>query len=171
MPRAKSNSYTTRQFTLKDLDQVVLVNKKCLPENYPSSFFVDLHEKYPKSFLVAESQGNGVVGYIMCRIERSWFNFGFKAARKGHIVSVAVLHEHRNKGVGQSLVEKALEAMHEYGASEYVLEVRVGNKSAVSLYRKLGFTDSKLLKGYYSDGEDAYLMTKKDEEPVSETED
>jgi len=169
MRHEKSNSYRTRPFTMKDLDQVIIVNKKCLPENYPSSFFIDLYERFPKSFLVAESVGNGVVGYIMCRIERGLSNFGFRLARKGHIVSVAVLHEHRNKGNGENLVSKALEAMREYGASEYVLEVRVSNTSAVSLYKRLGFIDAKILKGYYSDGENAYLMTKQVEEPVQRT--
>ena len=41
MRLGKSNSYRTRQFTIKDLDQVIVVNKKCLPENYPNSFFID----------------------------------------------------------------------------------------------------------------------------------
>jgi ribosomal-protein-alanine N-acetyltransferase len=171
MHRGRSNSYRTRQFTMKDLDQVTTVNKKCLPENYPSNFFIDLYERFPKSFLVAESAENGdVVGYIMCRTERGLSNFGFRLAKKGHIVSVAVLHEHRNKGIGQNLVTKALDAMHGYGASEYMLEVRVSNSAAVSVYRKLGFTDAKILKGYYSDGEDAYLMTKQAEDPVQRSE-
>jgi ribosomal-protein-alanine N-acetyltransferase len=161
-------SYRTRQFAVKDLDQVLAINKKCLPENYPGSFFVDLYDRFPKSFLVAESVGNGVIGYIMCRLERGLSNFGFRLARKGHVVSVAVLHEHRNKGVGRNLVAKALATMREYGASEYILEVRVSNASAVSLYKRLGFTDAKVLKGYYSDGEDAYLMTKQVEGRVQE---
>nr|MDO8100449.1 ribosomal protein S18-alanine N-acetyltransferase [Candidatus Njordarchaeota archaeon] len=170
MRRAKSDSYKTRQFTVKDLDQVITVNKRCLPENYPSSFFIDLYERFPKSFLVTESVGDGeVVGYIMCRIERGLSNFGFRLARKGHVVSVAVVHEHRNRGIGQNLVAKALEAMRDYGASEYILEVRVSNKSAVSLYKRLGFNDAKIMKGYYSDGEDAYLMTKQVEEPALRT--
>ncbi|WXG42630.1 MAG: N-acetyltransferase [Promethearchaeati archaeon SRVP18_Atabeyarchaeia-1] len=157
----KSNQiYRTREFSTKDLDQVTVINKKCLPENYPSGFFIDLYERYPKSFLVSENVEDGIVGYIMCRIERGLSNYGFRLTRKGHVVSVAVLHEHRNRGVGRDLVAKGLDAMHDYGATEFVLEVRESNEPAISLYKSLGFVISKNLKGYYSDGEDAYLMSK-----------
>ena len=44
MRHANSNSYSTRQFAVRDLDQVIMVNKKCLPENYPGTFFIDLYE-------------------------------------------------------------------------------------------------------------------------------
>jgi ribosomal-protein-alanine N-acetyltransferase len=41
------------------------------------------------------------------------------------------------------------------------LEVRVTNTAGVALYKKLGFDVSRTNKGYYSDSEDAYVMTKK----------
>ncbi|MDR0797125.1 MAG: ribosomal-protein-alanine acetyltransferase, partial [Nitrososphaerota archaeon] len=41
------------------------------------------------------------------------------------------------------------------------LEVRVTNEPAISLYKKLDFEISRTINGYYSDGEDAYVMTKK----------
>jgi len=41
------------------------------------------------------------------------------------------------------------------------LEVRVTNEPGVTLYKKLGFEVSRKINGYYSDGEDAYVMTKK----------
>jgi ribosomal-protein-alanine N-acetyltransferase len=158
----QSNSFRTREFVPDDLDSVVMINKKCLPENYPSGFFVDISERFPKSFLVAELVKNKeIVGYIMGRIERGLSNYGFRLTRKGHIVSVAVLHEYRKLGVGFDLVGKSLKAMGDYGATEFVLEVRESNEPAISLYKKLGFENSKTLRGYYSDGEDAYFMSKR----------
>ena len=61
--------YTLRLFEKEDIDTVIEINQLTLPENYPSSFFLGLHNHAPKAFLVAviESQ---VIGYIMCRIER-----------------------------------------------------------------------------------------------------
>jgi ribosomal-protein-alanine N-acetyltransferase len=158
----QSSPFKTREFAPDDLDSVILINKKCLPENYPGGFFVDISERFPKSFLVAELVMNKeIVGYIMGRIERGLSNYGFRLTRKGHIVSVAVLHEYRKLGVGFDLVSKSLKAMGDYGATEFVLEVRESNMPAISLYRKLGFENSKTLRGYYSDGEDAYLMSKR----------
>ncbi|WP_054843220.1 hypothetical protein [Vulcanisaeta souniana] len=39
-----------------------------------------------------------------------------------------------------------------------ILEARVSNTPAITLYRKLGFDVHGVLRSYYNDGEDAYLM-------------
>jgi ribosomal-protein-alanine N-acetyltransferase len=51
--------------------------------------------------------------------------------------------------------------MQFYKAKQCFLEVRVTNDAATSLYKKLGFDVTRTINGYYSDGEDAYVMTKK----------
>jgi ribosomal-protein-alanine N-acetyltransferase len=51
--------------------------------------------------------------------------------------------------------------MEYYKAKQGFLEVRVTNEAAISLYKKLGFEVTRTINGYYSDGEDAYVMTKK----------
>jgi ribosomal-protein-alanine N-acetyltransferase len=71
---------------------------------------------------------------------------------------VAVLPEHRRKGIGEALVEKAMEGMKAYGAKQCYLEVRVTNQEAISLYKKLEFHISRTIHGYYADGEDAFVM-------------
>ena len=81
-------------------------------------------------------------------------------ARKGHIVSVAVLEGHRGYGVGRVMIEESLRGMKERGCSESYLEVRVSNTPAVALYRKLGFQTVTTHNAYYRDGEDAFLMSK-----------
>jgi ribosomal-protein-alanine N-acetyltransferase len=121
-----------------------------------------LHYHAPKAFFVAEYEGE-VIGYIMCRIERGISGFGRKPVKKGHIVSVAVLHTLRNKGIGTALIEEAMKGMIDYGASEFFLEVRKTNEEAIGVYEKLGYTVRRVLRGYYRDGEDAYLMIKKED--------
>ncbi|MGE5637480.1 MAG: GNAT family N-acetyltransferase [Chloroflexota bacterium] len=81
--------------------------------------------------------------------------------RKGHVVSIAVLPTARRKGVAQALIKTALEGMQYYKAKQCYLEVRVTNDAGISLYKKLGFEVSRTIHGYYSDGEDAYVMSKK----------
>jgi len=41
------------------------------------------------------------------------------------------------------------------------LEVRVDNEEAMKMYKKLGYDIVDILKRYYKDGGDAYLMIKK----------
>jgi Acetyltransferases len=81
--------------------------------------------------------------------------------KKGHVVSIAVLENYRRRGIGKQLLLSSMQKMREaYGAEEVYLEVRVSNYPAISLYEKLGYRKVKLLKHYYADGEDAYLMAK-----------
>jgi ribosomal-protein-alanine N-acetyltransferase len=153
-------SFTIREFAPKDLNDVVRINRENLPENYPQFFFKLHYENFPKAFLVAEHEGR-IIGYIMCRVETGKLYTMPGVGRQGHIISIAVVPEMRRKGVGQSLMVNAMKALYEfYEVNEYYLEVRISNTPAINLYNKLGFKPVKTIKGYYLDGEDAYLMAK-----------
>jgi ribosomal-protein-alanine N-acetyltransferase len=120
---------------------------------------LDLYQRFPETFIVADENGD-VVGYIMCRVELGLSNFGFSGVvKKGHVVSVAVLPQYRRKGIGEALITQAMEGMRLYNAKQCFLEVRVTNTSAIELYKKLGFQVSRTIRGYYADGEDAYVMS------------
>jgi len=158
------SSYNLRRFEPKDLPEVMSINRRCLPENYTEGFFMGLYESFPETFIVAEKDG-AIVGYIMCRIESGFSGIGFKPfslSRKGHIISIAVLPEHRRKGLGRALIEEALERMGKfYNAKSCYLEVRVSNEAAINLYKKAGFEVQRTIRGYYIDGESAYIMSRK----------
>jgi ribosomal-protein-alanine N-acetyltransferase len=154
-------SFTLRKFSPDDLQSVMQINRVCLPENYTDFFFVDLHQRFPETFIVAEEDGK-IAGYIMCRIEVGLSNFGFGGlVRKGHVVSIAVMPQARRRGVAQAIINRALQGMEYYKAKQGFLEVRVTNDAAITLYKKLGFEITRTINGYYSDGEDAYVMTKR----------
>lgn len=142
------------------------INQTTLPENYPYPFFLEILKKYPKSFIVAEKDGE-IAGYMMNRIEKGLpgvFTNKLHRLTKGHVVSIAVLPGHRKKGLGKRLMLEGMEAMKEYGAEEFVLEVRITNEAALAMYKELGFTVVRELRGYYHDGESAYLMSKRVED-------
>ncbi|MGQ9719395.1 MAG: ribosomal protein S18-alanine N-acetyltransferase [Nitrososphaerales archaeon] len=154
----KIGNYTIRQCKKADLPQVISINLVSLPEHYSDIFFEGMLKELPEAFLVAENDGK-IVGYMMCRIEHGLsILHKFGLARKGHIVSIAVLEQHRGKGLGSSLVEEALKALKNKSCSEAFLEVRVSNTDAISLYEKMGFKVVSRLQWYYRDGEDAYMM-------------
>lgn len=155
-----SSKYIIRKATREDIPRVISINLRCLPENYPEFFFYYHLDNWGEAFFVAEIN-NEVVGYIMNRVERGIGFFRKSLVKKGHIVSIAILEEHRRKGIGEALMRAGMEAMRNvYDAKEVYLEVRVSNTPAIRLYEKLGFKVVKILEGYYSDGENAYLMAR-----------
>ena len=153
-------NYTLRGFGPGDLDAVMNINRICLPENYAPYFFLDTFNTLPEAFIIAELQGQ-VVGYIMCRLEHGFSDLRkLRFARKGHVVSVAVLPEFRQMGIGYSLVQQALSAMVAHHTDECYLEVRTTNYPAINLYKKMGFLVSRSIPRYYFDASDAYVMSK-----------
>lgn len=104
-----------------------------------------------ETFLVDDS-GDGVRGYVLGTLH---------PGRRGRVASLAVLPEHRRCGVASRLMEALLERMRERDVEEVELEVRASNGAAIELYRELGFAVGGVKPGYYSDGEDAYLMERR----------
>ena len=154
-------AFVIRRFETKDLEMITNINRRCLPENYTAFFFMDLHNRFPATFVVTEENGE-VIGYIMCRIEPGLTDFAtLGLTRKGHVISIAVLPEHRRRGIAYALMREAMQAMLLYKAKECFLEVRVNNASAVNLYKKMGFKVKRTIRSYYADGEDAYRMVRK----------
>jgi ribosomal-protein-alanine N-acetyltransferase len=150
--------YVIRRCEREDLPSVIEINMATLPEHYSDYFFEAILKELPEAFIVAELERK-IVGYIMCKIEFGFSNFrklGF--VKKGHVVSVAVLEEHRGKGLGKALMEEGIAGMSSRRTDEIYLEVRVSNEQAVKLYENLGLTIKTRIRGYYRDGEDAYLM-------------
>jgi len=186
--RGGSESFRVRRAREDDIPAIMEVNLASLPENYWYGFYKYLLEAYGKAFFVAEVGGR-IVGYAMSRIERTrdpvllgLYSELDKSGEKpvlarileavkrqlgeertvGHLVSIAVLKEYRGRGIGSALLGETIRAVKEdYGGEALYLEVRVSNYPAIRLYEKFGFRKVRLIRGYYRDGEDAYVMVKR----------
>ncbi len=79
---------------------------------------------------------------------------------EGYISNVAVAPAHRREGIGGMLLDTLRERAEEKGLAFLTLEVRQTNEPAKSLYKKHGYVEVGLRKGYYTKPtEDAILMT------------
>ena len=151
---------SVREPTIDDLNAIVSINRKSLPENYPVAYFIDLIQSWKATSCVGIYE-NKVVGYTILRLEnqRSFFSRHVNYTR-GHIISVAVLDEIRRKGIASAMMRHVMEKTREVGGIEVIeLEVRESNVGAIKLYENFGFIKAKILERYYADGESAVLMS------------
>ena len=148
-----------RKCTLEDIEGVIEVNEQELPEDYPYFFYKSILDNYPESFLVACNNTGAIIGYIMWRVERTPAITSLKLKNTGHLVSIAVSKIYRRLGVATTLLSHSMKKIKKYKIDEYVLEVRVSNIEAISLYKKFKYITQNIKEKYYRDGENAYYMT------------
>jgi ribosomal-protein-alanine N-acetyltransferase len=83
---------------------------------------------------------------------------------EAELLNITVAPEARRNGLGRALLERVLDAAHDRGAERMFLEVRTSNLPARALYKRCGFVEVGLRKGYYAgidnQREDAVLMAK-----------
>jgi ribosomal-protein-alanine N-acetyltransferase len=99
--------------------------------------------------LVARGEEGGIAGYAVY-----WL-----AGPECHILNIAVHPEMRRRGVGSQIMDRILEDARRFECEEVVLEVRRSNLPAIKLYRKFGFVPILIRRRYYSDNEDAIVMS------------
>gem|GEM_PF-2971363 len=75
------------------------------------------------------------------------------------IINIMVIEEHRRKGIGSQILLALSEVAEAYGCKRIKLRVRISNTPALSLYMMFGFVKNRVITNYYSDGENALLMS------------
>ncbi len=68
--------------------------------------------------------------------------------RRAHIMNVCVAPSYRRLGLGHRIMLHLLETARKHHCQRVWLEVCRTNRSAIRLYRKLGFRKYRTLKGY-----------------------
>ncbi len=131
-----------------DLRAVSLIEDDSFPSPYPPELFKKLLQEHGDSFFIAEEGSGKTVGYCLAT----------RDGRFAHLISIAVLREHRRRGVASVLLQQLLEYLARLGVDELWLEVNTGNKEAIELYQKFGFLKMMILENYYSDGTPALRM-------------
>jgi ribosomal-protein-alanine N-acetyltransferase len=137
-----------RRASKGDLGVVYEIERRSFKDPYPAFFIEMLLTLNPDTFLVAQKEER-IVGYVVATKDRS----------TGHIVSIAVAPEEREKQVGRSLMENILEVLQKVEVETIRLEVRRSNLAAQKFYESQGFVYNHEVSGYYGN-EDAFVYYK-----------
>ena len=133
------------------LFEVAEIEKACfaLPWTFESLYQVLYN---PLSVLYVAVLDKDVVGYISMQ----------HIIDEGYIANLAVLPEYRRKGIARALLLKLVDYANKKDLVFLTLEVRKSNRSAIDLYKSIGFAIEGERKGFYDHPkEDAFIMTKR----------
>jgi [ribosomal protein S18]-alanine N-acetyltransferase len=144
-------SHTLRTMMTADIDAVLVLERSLFGDEAWSRQMLEgeLAEQ-PRSryYLVADDDGV-IAGYAGLLV----------AASQADVVTLAVAADRWGQGAGSALLEALLTEAARRGCKEVFLEVRTDNARAQRLYRRYGFSQIGIRKGYYQpSGADALVM-------------
>ncbi len=79
---------------------------------------------------------------------------------RGHIITIDVIAAARRFGVGSLLLRAAEDRLRAAGSTLVELETAVDNVSALSFYKRHGYSVTRTFPRYYSNGVDALVLEK-----------
>ena len=135
--------------TLDHLSALVALEKSLFPkDDFPLSRGSFSYHIRKNDLFVFMNEGE-VAGYILWLKRKTYYR----------LYSLGVSKQFRGKGIAKELLSYSFERLK---SPSYTLEVKTTNESAISLYEKFGFTKQKILKGFYPNNRDGYLMRRQE---------
>tara|TARA_Y100000741_G_scaffold319279_1_gene267136 strand:+ start:19 stop:480 length:462 start_codon:yes stop_codon:yes gene_type:complete len=145
----KSDLYNFIPMSIKDLNKIYNLEIESYEFPWTKEILRDCILYKYDSFAVFFN--DNLVGYIIAKITYP----------ETHILNLTVKKNFRKKGIGKSLIELIISEARLRSSENILLEVRVSNFEAQSLYEKLNFQIIGTRKNYYDSEngrEDAYVL-------------
>ncbi len=183
-------TYSIRPMTQDDLGQVTDIDREAFPTQWPPpNYRQELNNKLAhyivacndsRTIEVTEPKKrmgiSGLFSLLMPWSKRSLsddapsspviqqYIVGFSGiwvlVDEAHITNIALRRKYQGWGLGELLLITTIDLARELKATMMTLEVRTSNHIAQNLYKKYGFVQAGLRRGYYLDNrEDAVVMS------------
>jgi [ribosomal protein S18]-alanine N-acetyltransferase len=144
-------SVRLRGVTGTDLEAILRLERELFGEEAWSRQMLEgelARQPASRHYLVADDDGM-VVGYAGL----------LTAGSQADVLTIAVALDRWGEGIGAGLLDALLAEAARRGCTEVFLEVRTDNTRAQQLYRRYGFTEIGIRRGYYQpSGADALVM-------------
>ena len=135
-----------------DVDVVARLEALAFSTPWKAETFRNLLDRDGAELWVAESAGEGVVGYYVLWCIQD----------QAELANIAVEERLRGRGLGSLLLTHALDTARRRGVRSIYLEVRVSNERAARMYRSRGFAQIGVRRDYYErPKEDARVLMKR----------
>ena len=141
---------TLMEMKAEHVPQVAQLEKICFSDPWSEMSIAHELESLWSYWLVAVD-GDTVAGYIGSQ----------SSIDEADIMNVAVHPDYRRQGIAENLINTLVVELKNRGCHALLLEVRVSNTPAITLYEKLGFEQVGCRKNYYRNPkEDALILRK-----------
>lgn len=155
-PIAAPVKFRIRSYVAGDFERLYEIDQLCYePEIAYSRRELRNYMRFPGSTCVVAEVDTGIAGFCLAAHEEN----------VGYIVTMDVLPAFRRHGIATALLEAAEQKLREAGTRAIWLETATDNEAGVAFWQKHGFLKTRIRKGYYPNGRDAYSMSK----PIAST--
>ena len=139
-----------RKMRLEDVSAIAKLEQICFSDPW-SEASIKSELNNPLSYwLVADDNGT-IAGYVGSQ----------SVLDSADMMNIAVAPEYRRRGVGRMLINNLISYLREQMVIALLLEVRVSNMAAISLYQKFGFQQvGRRPRYYHNPREDALIFRK-----------
>ena len=143
--------FAIRDFKPADFDTLWQMDQECFPPGIAySRQELKVYMRGKGSFtLVAASDDGTISGFLVA--------YG---GPTGHVITIDVAAAARRSGVGSLLLRAAEDRLREAGSRSVGLETAVDNLTALSFYKRHGYSVVGTWPHYYSTGVDALVLRK-----------
>lgn len=147
-------SHPLRPMGLEHLDAVMAIEVEAYPFPWTRGNFIDsLASGYPARVLFDGGRHDRVIGYFVA----------MDGVDELHLLNLTVAPSEQGRGQGRAMLDALVSMCHERHAPQLWLEVRVSNSRPRAIYRRYGFREVGVRRGYYpaAEGqrEDACVMS------------
>lgn len=136
-----------RRTVFNDIDAILKIESLSIPHPYTQEQFLEeLSNKNSHFFVVVNK--DEVIAYLLCHL----------ILNEIELIKIVVHPDFQRQGIGLKIFYHLLDLHPDI--KKINLEVRESNQIAIQFYQKLGFDRVGKRTNYYSNREDAILMTK-----------
>lgn len=145
---AQNNNLKIRTASEKDLEAVAAIEESCFSTPWSIVSFATCLGQNHIHFQTAD-----------WKEEVAGFSILYISVDQAELANIAVSELYRGNGIAECLIWANIDYSSKMGVKDIFLEVRESNIAAFRLYKKMGFTEIGLRKGFYEKPrEDAILM-------------
>jgi len=133
-----SGPYEFSTMCMEDLDEVMIIEKSVHSYPWTRGNFIDsIQNKHQGDVLRNSNQV--LLGYFII----------MQIQKEAHLLNISVHNAIQNHGIGKMMLEKMCSSLQGKDFESILLEVKVSNERAISIYRNHGFIKIGHRRNYY----------------------